>query len=141
MLVATCVFLVVTNATSTSLLYKPSLRWTGTFCTPTTRVSVFQGPRSLKLAFAQLHPCCAHLLTYVHTHTDRPFHYSLDLSAISLGDSQHASDAFWGSKCEADAALHLPSEFVSHTERRSPLGPTIFKQRVSCILACVHLYA
>ncbi len=58
--------------------------------------------------------------------TDSPFHYSLDLSAVSSGDSlpEEMSDG--------DATLLLSGEYVSHRERRSPLGPTIFKQRVTC---------
>ena len=111
----------------------------GYACTLTTQAHVFKDTRSLMQVFARLHTCCAYLLTCVHTHADRPFHYSLDLSAISLGDYQHVSGAFLGSvgNGEADAALHLPGEFVSHTQRRSPLGPTIFKQWVSCIS---HVY-
>ncbi len=68
----------------------------------------------------------APLLTCVCARTDSPFHYSLDLSAIGTGDSP-LEDGIDG-----DATLLLSGEYVSHRERRSPLGPTIFKQRVMC---------
>jgi hypothetical protein len=56
--------------------------------------------------------------------TDRPFHFSLDLSAVSSGDSPTEEIS------EGDATLLLSGEYVSNRERRSPLGPTIFKQQV-----------